>query len=236
MENTFASFQPITLNPNPSQEDIANEYKFRNETLDNDYLNNLFGLDQPTIIAPKIELKDNPSTSPKYNINELLEGTAVKPISTPKTATISSKPKNKKEFLERYAPLAEEASKKLKVPKDYLLAQIALETGWGKHTPGNNVGGIKPGKSWKGKTQVLSTKEFENGQYVTKPQTFRAYDSPEEGFQGYVDFLLTNNRYSGLKGLTDPNKAAEFIGKSGYATDPNYTNVLKNIIKQVQTT
>jgi flagellum-specific peptidoglycan hydrolase FlgJ len=78
------------------------------------------------------------------------------------------------------------------------------------------------------------TKEFENGKYVSKPQTFRAYDSPEEGLKGYVDFLATNKRYGGLKGVVDPFEAADLMGKTGYATDPNYSTSLKNVIRQIQ--
>ena len=78
------------------------------------------------------------------------------------------------------------------------------------------------------------TTEFENGKYVKKPQSFRAYNTVEEGFKGYIDMLMSNNRYRGLKGINDPYKAAEIMGKTGYATDPNYTAKLQNIIKQLQ--
>lgn len=60
------------------------------------------------------------------------------------------------------------------------------------------------------------------------------YDSPQEGFKDYVKFLSVNKRYKPLKGILDPYKAAEIMGKSGYATDANYTSKLKNMIKSIQ--
>ena len=80
------------------------------------------------------------------------------------------------------------------------------------------------------------TTEFENGKYVKKSQSFRAYNTIEEGFKGYIDMLMSNNRYQGLRGINDPYKAAEVMGQTGYATDPKYGAKLQNIIKQIQTT
>lgn len=64
-------------------------------------------------------------------------------------------------------------------------------------------------------------------------QEFRAYDSPEQGFQGYVDFIKRNKRYNPVKGVSDPFVAASIMGKTGYATDPDYTQKLTSILKTV---
>jgi flagellar protein FlgJ len=243
-ENTFASFRPISALNDSDPETLRNYYMENNLTPSTDMLKNYLGWPAETTVPASItEIKT--SVKPQIDIGKLLGSTIfdspIKP-STTTTATTTTgtpivtgpPPKNVKEFVAKYGESAEKAAQASGISKDLLLAQVALETGWGKHTPGFNMGGIKPGSSWKGKTQVLTTKEFENGKYVVKPQTFRAYDSPEEGFKGYIDFLLTQKRYKGLQGITDPNQAAEFMGKSGYATDPNYTSSLKNVIKQIQ--
>ena len=84
-------------------------------------------------------------------------------------------------------------------------------------------------------TQILNTTEFENGKYVKKPQTFKAYSTPEEGFEGYASFLSQNKRYKNIIGVKDPMLAADIMSKTGYATDPKYKQKLQAIIQQLNT-
>jgi len=231
MENTFATFEPIQLNSTPSREEISEYYKTNNIVLDDNYLNNLFGLNKPAPL-PIATMTGGAST---YNIKEILSKAGAK-ATAPPTITPSvpmSSPKSKAEFLKIYGPSAEAASQETGISKELLLAQVALETGWGAHTPGNNVGGIKANKSWKGKSQNLKTKEQGESGYVDAVEPFRVYDSPQEGFKGYVDFLTSNKRYKNLKGVTDPYEAAKLMAASGYATDKDYGPKLQNIITQI---
>jgi len=129
MENTFASFKPITLNPNPSKEEIQQEYfNSNNDYLDKD-ISSILGIS----LSPATSATPAPQeikSEKKYNIRELLDENPPETLTASvKSKNTSIKPKNKKEFLQIYSPMAEEASKKLNIPKDYLLAQIALETG-----------------------------------------------------------------------------------------------------------
>ena len=73
------------------------------------------------------------------------------------------------------------------------------------------------------------TKEFEGGRMVNVPQSFRGYESPEQSFQGYADFILNNPRYGDVLGAGDLQGQIAAMGASGYATDPEYASKLASI-------
>lgn len=130
------------------------------------------------------------------------------------------------DFYNTYLPFAHDASQRTGIDPRLILAQAALESGWGKHAPGNNMFGIKSHGQDGGNT--LGTTEYgPNGAYRTS-DSFRAYDGPGASFGGYADFMLANPRYKGMMGAQGLEAQAAALGKSGYATDPNYgANVLK---------
>lgn len=236
MENIFASFTPIELNSTPSKEDIANYYSQSAVAVD-EHLAEYLGLNNLNS-SNTDKVTDNTIMPTNYNISEIIGSLPIpKKLEVPKTennaVTTTKPPANKDEFLQLYRPIINKLADEVGLSKELLLAQIALETGWGKHTPGNNVGGIKATTNWKGPQQTLMTTEFENGQYKRVLQPFRAYNTLEEGIKGYVDFLTQNKRYKGLFGITDPYKAADLMAKSGYATSPKYKASLYSIIKQL---
>lgn len=70
MENLFATFEPIELKPSPSKEDISKYYLENNIVMDNDYLNNYFGITPPTVADAKVTTPT--PRVPKYSISELL--------------------------------------------------------------------------------------------------------------------------------------------------------------------
>ena len=78
MENIFATFEPVELKSSPSKEDIARYYSDNNITLDDDYLNEYFGLGVP---QKKSSVPTSPTPKlPKYSISELLSSpTYLKP-------------------------------------------------------------------------------------------------------------------------------------------------------------
>lgn len=140
------------------------------------------------------------------------------------------------EFVQKFAPHAIEAAKKLGVSVRALLAQAALETGWGKHMPaqGNttsfNMFGIKAGSSWDGKRVNVPTLEYENGVAVRKKDSFRAYDSPSDSFKDYADMVASSPRYADAVGRGDDVKGfAKALVNGGYATDPSYAQKLADI-------
>lgn len=114
------------------------------------------------------------------------------------------------------------------------VAQALLESGWGKSQLSatyNNYFGIKKGSGWTGPTVTMPTKEVINGQTITIKAEFRVYDSPLESLKNHSS-ILSNSRYSGVKGETDYRKAITIIKNGGYATDPNYVNKICQIIEQ----
>jgi flagellum-specific peptidoglycan hydrolase FlgJ len=124
------------------------------------------------------------------------------------------------EFTNSVMPLAQAASEKTGIDPRLITAQAALETGYGKSAPGNNLFGIKshgqPGGN------VLPTTEVVNGQPVRTTDSFAAYASPADSANGYADFINKNPRYAPLKAAQGLEAQAAALGQSGYATDPNY--------------
>ena len=145
-------------------------------------------------------------------------------------------------FVRALAPHAELAAKKLGVSVRALLAQAALETGWGRHLPShgdgsssNNLFGIKAGSSWDGDKVSVPTLEYENGVAVRRRDHFRAYDSPADSFADYARLLADSPRYAQALGQGE-NVAgfARALVRGGYATDPAYAAKLTAIANSPQ--
>ncbi len=136
-------------------------------------------------------------------------------------------------------PHAERAGRKLGVAPEAIVAQAALETGWGKHVmPGKDGGhsynlfGIKAGHSWGGEQVSKQTLEFENGVPRRQTANFRAYADMAQTFDDYTAFLSDNPRYSSARGHGDNVAAfAQALQDSGYATDPDYANKITGVLE-----
>jgi flagellar protein FlgJ len=135
------------------------------------------------------------------------------------------------EFVTALLPEAEAAAAELGVEPRLLLAQAALETGWGRALPqrggesAHNLFGIKAGKSWSGPSVEQWTLEHMDG--VTAPQRdeFRAYGSAAESFADYVGLISGSRRYAEALGHGgNPEAYARAVTKAGYATDPQYAD------------
>lgn len=139
------------------------------------------------------------------------------------------------DFVEKMMPYAVKAVEGMGMNPLVLVAQAALETGWGKHVPsGNNYYGIKAGRSWTGQVQKLDSPEFENGQMVTRNSTFRAYTSVLESMKDYIALIQGQERYSKAAAKSfDPDTYFDEIQRAGYATDPNYAAKLKDIVRKI---
>jgi flagellar protein FlgJ len=140
-------------------------------------------------------------------------------------------------FVRSMLPLAKRAALKLGTEPLALVAQAALETGWGARVPRRpdgsssfNLFGIKSGSQWKGDEALSKTLEFQGGALQPKTESFRAYGSHDEGFADYVELLSQNPRYqSVLAAGPDASRYAQALQDSGYATDPNYAMKIKAI-------
>ncbi|CAM5585880.1 flagellar assembly peptidoglycan hydrolase FlgJ [Rhodanobacter lindaniclasticus] len=145
-------------------------------------------------------------------------------------------------FVRALAPHAAVAAKKLGVSVRALLAQAALETGWGKHLPSHgdgsssfNLFGIKAGSSWDGDKVSVPTLEYENGVAVRKRDAFRAYDSPADSFADYARLIADSPRYEQALGQGENIAAfARGLVHGGYATDPAYVAKITAIANSAQ--
>jgi flagellar protein FlgJ len=144
------------------------------------------------------------------------------------------------QFLSRMSGSAEVASRASGVPSQLILAQAALESGWGKReikgddgSRSHNLFGIKADKSWKGPVVQAATTEYVNGVPQQTKAAFRAYASYDEAFSDYARFLAGNPRYAQVLATRDPAEAAHGLQRAGYATDPQYGDKLVRILKQI---
>lgn len=143
------------------------------------------------------------------------------------------------EFIQELMPHAESVAKQLGVNPEVLVAQSALETGWGKHTMRHQDGsvsfslfGIKADHRWSGDTVEVPTMEFRNGRMQQEKAHFRAYDSVGEAIQDYADFIQGNARYQdALSNSQDEVHYTKGLQEAGYATDPAYANKILNILQ-----
>ncbi|VAW94111.1 Flagellar protein FlgJ [peptidoglycan hydrolase] [hydrothermal vent metagenome] len=141
-------------------------------------------------------------------------------------------------FIDTVRPYAEKAASKLGANADVLIAQAALETGWGqavqRHQDGSsgfNLFNIKANKNWQGPTVSKFTVEFKGGIVQREHANFRAYTSMDESFNDYVNYLKSNPRYAqALNVANDPNNYIHALANSGYATDPKYANKVMAIM------
>lgn len=143
------------------------------------------------------------------------------------------------EFVSRLMPMAKKAAAKLGLSPAVLVAQAALESGWGKRVIRNgdgevthNLFGIKADPRWEGPKAVVSTLEYEKGTPSRQKAAFRSYESFEESFNDYVDFLTSGSRYRGALAKADsPERYFEALQAAGYATDPHYAHKLKQVLR-----
>ncbi|EJN34989.1 flagellar rod assembly protein/muramidase FlgJ [Pseudomonas sp. GM84] len=145
-------------------------------------------------------------------------------------------------FVATMLPMAEQAAKRIGVDPRYLVAQAALETGWGKSVMRNSDGssshnlfGIKATGNWEGDSARAITSEFRDGQFVKETAAFRSYDSYQDSFHDLVSLLQNNSRYQdAVKSADKPEQFVQELQKAGYATDPNYASKISQIARQMK--
>lgn len=157
------------------------------------------------------------------------------------------------EFVNKYKPFALQTEAKTGISHVFILAQAALESGWGERAPGNMFFGVKDTDGINGNEQLITTTEYmrtpnakfpvvlkvvkwANGiwKYTVK-DWFRKFNTPEESFTKHAEFFLNNKRYAkALQYKSDPKAFAREISNAGYATDPSYYSTLCNVIDSVK--
>jgi len=148
----------------------------------------------------------------------------------------------REDFIATLEPLAEQVARRLDVPARAIVAQSALETGWGQHVmhdgqgrPAWNLFGIKAGDDWQGRSVTVPTMEVRDGVAVREVARFRAYDSPAEAMADYERFLSQRERYAGALGSGQDVRAfAGALKQAGYATDPDYAGKIERIAGRLE--
>ena len=160
-------------------------------------------------------------------LESVLADTFPEPRAKPQPSTTFA---NKDEFLAAMTPVAKEVAADLGISHKIVLAQAALESGWGSRVKGNNLMGIKS-HGEEGGLDVV-THEVVNGKKVKITDSFRAYDTPEDSIRGYGKFLKANSRYKHFLRAGAENEDAQLsaLQTSGYATDPKYSFKLRTIM------
>jgi len=146
---------------------------------------------------------------------------------------------DKKSFIETLLPYAKKTAQALGVSPVVLIAQSALETGWGKKIINRvdkqsslNLFNIKAHRSWQGDKVAKNSLEVENGVGIKRVSNFRAYNSLAESFEDYGRFITTNKRYKpALQQNDGDHRYIEELQNAGYATDPKYADKIKSIMR-----
>jgi len=146
-----------------------------------------------------------------------------------------------RDFLAQLSLPAKLASEASGIPHHLILAQAALESGWGQRQirteqggPSFNLFGIKASGDWRGKVTEITTTEFENGESKKVKARFRVYDSYLESLSDYVNLLTRNPRYTAVANASSAEQGAHALQKAGYATDPDYAKKLTGMIQQLR--
>jgi flagellar protein FlgJ len=150
-------------------------------------------------------------------------------------------PQDSGQFVSRLSIPAQVASQESGISHQLIMAQAALESGWGQReiptTDGKqsyNVFGIKAGGNWTGPTTEITTTEYSNGVAKKVQASFRVYGSYVEAISDYVKLLTNNPRYAHVAAANTPEQAAHALQAAGYATDPNYAAKLVNVIQKIK--
>jgi len=146
-----------------------------------------------------------------------------------------------KDFVSALTEPAKAIQAKLGVPFQVVIAQAALETGWGQKiikdeqgSSSHNLFNIKADNGWSGEQIQKDTLEFEHGAMVKKSAPFRAYQSLADSFNDYADFLTSSDRYQkALQNSGDVEHFLHGLQQAGYATDPQYANKIMATLRTV---
>lgn len=142
------------------------------------------------------------------------------------------------QFVQALLPVARQVAADSGLDPRLMIAQAALETGWGRYMivgdderPSFNLFGIKADARWQGDSVTITTTEYRNGRPLKERADFRAYPDYEASFRDYVSFLENNPRYREVLAVADqPAEFAVRLQEAGYATDPDYGRKIHRIL------
>lgn len=218
----------------------SRETKLHQEMLDHQWAIHMAengGLGLADVIVQQIA-PDNVSESPRLSSGQpASEGLRIRTNGFKKAQFDSAEA-----FIEELIPTFRDALEGTPFSAVAVLAQSALETGWGQHIiqkangdSSHNLFGIKADAHWHGEAVRVRTVEFSHGRARHTAAEFRRYENWEAAVRDYVQLISGNDRYSMvLEHAQDPERFADELQKAGYATDPAYARKLKSVINRVQ--
>ncbi|CAB3731240.1 glycoside hydrolase family 73 protein [Paraburkholderia rhynchosiae] len=137
------------------------------------------------------------------------------------------------DFINAIASAAQASAALTNIPAGFVVADAALESGWGSSgltRNAMNLFGVKADKSWTGSTYAVPTREFLNGQWTMVNALFRKYSDWLGSIQDHAAFLINNPRYAPAFLTTDSASFAKAVAAAGYATDPQYAQKIIAIL------
>ena len=140
------------------------------------------------------------------------------------------------DFIATLGPPAQASAKLTDVPASFVVAEGALESGWGSSelsVQGKNIFGVKADPSWHGDILTMKTREYIRGVWIMVPARWRKYDTWDRCIADHAAFLRSNQRYSAAFQFS--NDAVEFtrhIATAGYATDPGYADKICALMQE----
>lgn len=162
------------------------------------------------------------------------------PLNTNNTVTaVDADNDQQQRFVRQLLPAAKMVASKMGLSPVALIAQAALETGWGKHmmsnsngASSNNLFGVKAGGRWLGQQASANSLEYQQGQPVMQRSSFRSYTSVVQSMQDYANLITSSDRYQQARAVAhDPDAYFDELQAAGYATDPNYAQKLKQVLR-----
>lgn len=148
------------------------------------------------------------------------------------------------EFVKSLLPIANEVSKELGLDPKAMVAQAAVETGWGQYMihsgdgrNSHNLFGVKASRGWQGEKLYVDTLEFQGDTAHKTKAAFRGYDSFQDAMHDYVDFLKSSPRYTdALQNAGDAERYFSELQQAGYATDPEYKEKVMSVLNSERLT
>ncbi|ANZ99428.1 N-acetylmuramidase [Carnobacterium divergens] len=142
------------------------------------------------------------------------------------------------QFIQKIASHAQVLYQQYQVLPSISISQAILESDWGTSelsTLNNNFYGIKGTDA--SNTVLMTTKEFENGQWIEINARFRKYEDWKESMEDHAKLFVNGttwnaDQYATVRAAKNYQEAAHALQASGYATDPDYPAKLIELIQQ----
>jgi flagellar protein FlgJ len=230
----------------------SSEMDTHNEMLDHQWAVHIAesgGIGLRDVIVQQLSKDAAPSDASAIAEPVAISRSATAPVSLRNNGFKDSAFSSVSEFVERLLPIVRDGVEAAGLSPVAVLAQAALETGWGRQVihdaAGNsshNLFGVKS-TGWDGESVPVATLEHEHGRFVQREDEFRAYPDWQQAVSDYVGILTGSPRYADAvaqdgpadgAGPKDGARFADELQKAGYATDPQYATKIKQIMHRLE--